>query len=212
LVSLLNFFHNHLIILSRKMVQIDDKIISLDVFEKKFCCNLAQCHGQCCVDGDSGAPMTDEEIEIIEKYFPIIKNYMHRNGIKTIEEVGFYTIDTDGDKVTPLIKGKECAYVYFDKKIALCAIEKAFLEGKIDFQKPVSCHLYPIRLKKFATFEAVNYDQWELCEPALLHGEVNGIPLYAFLKTPLIRKYGEAWYEQMEIAAKELEEMEWDEE
>ncbi len=187
------------------MLQIENTIISLDIFEKKFVCNLGACKGACCVEGDSGAPLEAEETAVLEQIYTVVKNYMTPEGIETIEKSGKWVCDFEGDKVTPLNNNKECAYTYRDEKgIVLCAIEKAFMEGKISFQKPISCHLYPIRIKKLTLYDAVNYESNKLCMPARIHGETLGVPLYKFVKTPLIRKYGKEWYEQLEIAANEL--------
>ena len=187
------------------MLQIDKALISLDVFEKKFVCELGTCKGECCVEGDSGAPLEDDETKIIEDIYPIVEKYMTKVGIKAVKKQGKWIVDSDGDKVTPLVNNNECAYIYKDKNgIVFCAIEKAFLEKEIDFQKPVSCHLYPIRITKYKEFDAVNYEKNKLCIPARVQGERLGVPLYKFVKTPLVRKYGEEWYKQLEIAAKEL--------
>ena len=190
------------------MIQIDDTIISFDVFEKQFVCDLEHCKGACCVEGDSGAPLEKSEMKILDKIFPVLRPYLSPKGIEAIEAQGCHVIDFDGDDTTPLIDGKECAYSYFDeKKICKCAIEQAYLDGKVDFKKPISCHLYPIRLKEYANFTAVNYDKWELCGGACILGEKLKVPVYVFLKEPLIRKYGTEWYEQLQIAAEELPEL-----
>lgn len=187
------------------MLQIDKTLISLDVFEKTFVCDLGACKGACCVEGDSGAPLEDDETVKLEAIYPAVKKYMTKSGIKAVEKQGVWMVDADGDKVTPLVKNKECAYTYTDEKgIVLCAIEKAFLNQEIDFHKPVSCHLYPIRITKYEAYDAVNYETNRLCIPARINGEKLGIPLYKFVKAPLIRKYGSDWYEQLEIAAQEL--------
>jgi len=187
------------------MLQIDRALISLDVLEKKFVCNLGACKGACCVEGDSGAPLEDDETKIIEEIYPIVEKYMTPEGKKAVELQGKYIIDYEGDKVTPLVNNKECAYTYRSKEgIVFCAIEKAFLEKEIDFQKPLSCHLYPIRITKYKEFDAVNYQAIQICIPARINGEKLGIPVYQFVKAPLIRKYGAEWYKQLEIAAKEL--------
>jgi len=187
------------------MLQIDKTLISFDIFEKKFVCDLGVCKGECCVEGDSGAPLDDEETKILEEIYPVVEKYMTKAGIKAVKKQGKWIVDSDGDKVTPLVNNKECAYIYKDNKgIVFCAIEKAFLEKEIDFQKPVSCHLYPIRITKYQDFDAVNYESNKLCIPARVNGERLGVPLYKFVKVPLIRKYGKKWYEQLEIAAEEL--------
>lgn len=187
------------------MLQIDNTIISLDILEKTFVCNLGACKGACCVEGDSGAPLEDDETVILEEIYPIVEKHMTPEGKKAVKKHGQWVIDSDGDKVTPLVKNKECAYTYRDENgIIFCAIEKAYLNGEISFQKPLSCHLYPIRISKYQDFDAVNYERNKLCIPARIQGEKLGIPIYKFVKTPLIRKYGEAWYEQLQIATDEI--------
>ena len=184
------------------MIQIGTAIISPDIFEKQFVCNLSECKGMCCVYGQSGAPLEDDEIAILEDVYPKVKPYMTPAGIAVVEQQGVYVTDFDNDKVTPLVGNSEdCAYTCTDKGVVYCAIEKAFMNGDIGFHKPVSCHLYPIRITKYDTFEAVNYHQWNICSDALRLGKKTGTPLYVFLKEPLIRKYGTEWYEQLCEAA-----------
>ncbi len=185
------------------MIAIDNTLISEDVLEKKFVCDLNACKGACCVAGDSGAPLDKEELAILESVFDDVKPYMVKKGIKAIEKQGLYVIDGDGDYTTPLVsKGAECAFVFFDdKKIAKCAIEQAYNDGKIKWQKPISCHLYPIRIKKLKDYDAVNYDKWDVCKPACECGKKLNVPVYKFLKTPLIRKYGKNWFKQLEQSA-----------
>ena len=182
------------------MFQIENQIISLDVIEKHFFCDLKKCRGICCLEGDSGAPLEEKEIKILEKIFPKIKNYLTGESKKIIKKKGTWVIDEDGDKVTPLINKKECVYTIFENGIIKCAIEKAFLDGKTDFKKPISCYLYPLRITKYKDFDAVNYDKNDLCKSAVRLGNKKNIPLYAFLEKPLIRKYGEKWYEQLRYA------------
>ncbi|MDA3891357.1 MAG: DUF3109 family protein [Salinivirgaceae bacterium] len=187
------------------MLQIDRALLSFDVLEKKFVCELGACKGECCVDGDSGAPLEEDETSTIEKHYSMFEKYMTPEGKKAIKKQGKWIIDSDGDKVTPLVKNKECAYTYKSNEgIVFCAIEKAFLEKEIDFQKPLSCHLYPIRITTYKDFDAVNYESNKLCIPARIQGEKLGVPLYKFVKTPLVRKYGKEWYEQLLIAVEEL--------
>lgn len=187
------------------MIEIDKTIVSTQLLEKKFVCDLTACKGACCVHGVSGAPLDKEEIPLIEKALDKIKPYMTPAGIKAVEEQGVSVVDEDGEDTTPLVKGKECAFVYFENKIALCAIEKAYKEGKIKNIKPISCHLYPVRINKYKAFDAVNYHQWSICKPACKCGEKLDVPVYKFLKAPLIRKYGEKWYKQLETAARLFE-------
>jgi len=187
------------------MVQIGEAIVSPDIFEKQFVCNLSDCKGMCCVHGQSGAPLDDDEIPILKNIYPKVKPYMTSAGIEIVEQQDVYVTDFDNDKVTPLINHTEdCAYACNEKGTVYCAIEKAFIAGKINFRKPVSCHLYPIRITKYNHFEAVNYHRWEVCDEALKLGKNKGTPLYVFLKEPLIRKYGAEWYEQLCQAAEQL--------
>jgi len=156
----------------------------------------------CCVYGESGAPLDDDEIAILQEAFPKVKPYMTAAGIAVVEQQGVFTTDIEGDKVTPLIDGSEdCVYACTEKGMVACAIEKAYMNGEIEFRKPVSCHLYPIRITKYDTFEAVNYHPWAICNDALMLGEKKETPLYAFLKEPLIRKYGSEWYDELCVAA-----------
>ena len=176
------------------MIIVDNVLVSDDIKEIRFSCDLKACHGDCCVEGDAGAPLEEEEISIIEDYLEEIKPYMTREGIEVVENNGVFDYDVDGEYVTPLVNNRECAFVYFEKGIALCAIEKAWIEKKIKFRKPVSCHLYPIRLDKVGDRIAVNYHRWHICVPALQKGRQEGVPLYKYLREPLIRKFGKEWY------------------
>lgn len=187
------------------MIEIEDKVLSLEIFEKKFVCDLTACKGACCVEGSSGAPLTEEEIHILEDIYDDIKPFLLAKGIKAVERQGQWVIDADGDYTTPLVaEEKECAYTIFENGIALCGIEKAFKAGATTFRKPISCHLYPIRTRKYAKFEALNYDVWHLCEPACACGEKLQVPVYKFLREALIRKYGEEFYKLVELAAVEV--------
>lgn len=183
------------------MIQIDDTLISDDVFEKRFVCDLSACKGACCVEGDSGAPLEADEIDILEDILDEVKPYMRPEGIARVEETGVFTIDTDGEYVTPLVNNAECAFVQFDRHgIAKCAIEMAYREGKIDFPKPISCHLYPIRLSNLKDFTAVNYHHWPICDPARACGARLNVKVFRFLKEPLIRRFGEDYFEKLEAA------------
>lgn len=188
------------------MIDIDGKVVSLDVIEQKFVCDLNACKGICCVEGESGAPLEEEEVHILEEILDDVKPYMKPDGIAAVEQQGAWVIDSDGDHVTPLVEGRECAYVYFENGMALCAIEKAWKEKKISFRKPISCHLYPIRIKKYRKFEAVNYDKWDVCAPACDCGKKMKVPVYVFVKDALIRKYGKEWYKELQEAARLVEE------
>ncbi len=187
------------------MIQIDDKLISEDIFSEEFVCNLSKCKGACCVEGDVGAPLVKEETKILEEIFDKVKPYLRPEGVKALEEQGTWTVDSmDGDFVTPMVNGRECAYVIFDDKgITKCGIEKAYEDGAVDWQKPISCHLYPIRVQEYSTFTALNYHEWHICSDACTLGKELQVPVYQFLKTPLIRKYGEKFYTTLCDAAVE---------
>ena len=188
------------------MIQIDDKLISEDLFSEEFVCNLAKCKGICCVEGDAGAPLDEDETKILDEIYPKIKSYLRPEGIQAIEEQGTYTLDFEGDLVTPLVNNAECAYVIFDEKgYTKCAIEKAYENGVIDWQKPISCHLYPIRITEYSNFSAINYHEWDICSDACTLGKELGVKVYQFLKKPLIRKYGEEFYQTLSEAAEEWE-------
>jgi len=184
------------------MIAIDNTLISDEVLEKRFVCDLNACKGACCVEGESGAPLEADELGVLETIYEKVKPYMTPKGISAIEAQGKWVVDSDGDFTTPLI-GDEgaCAYVFFDEKgIAKCAIEKAHREGMVDFPKPVSCHLYPIRLQKLRDSVAVNYHRWPICEPACQCGSALDVRVFRFLREPLIRKFGSEWYAQLEAA------------
>jgi len=188
------------------MIQIDDKLISEDLFSEEFVCNLAKCKGICCVEGDAGAPLDEDETHILDEIYPKIKPYLRPEGIQAIEEQGTYTLDFEGDLVTPLVNNAECAYVIFDEKgYTKCAIEKAYEDGVINWQKPISCHLYPIRITEYSNFSAINYHEWDICSDACTLGKELGVKVYQFLKKPLIRKYGEEFYQTLSEAAEEWE-------
>ena len=187
------------------MLQIDHTIISLDLLEEKFVCDDVKCKGACCRYGDSGAPLEEDEGKKLEKDFQKIKPYLRNEGILVIEKQGAFIKDNDGDLVTPLIEGKECAYTYIEDGIYRCGIEKAWLENKIIFRKPVSCHLFPVRRKKYPDFEAVNYEKWAICQPARILGINKNMPVYKFLKEALVRVYGKRWYRKLEKAASLLD-------
>jgi len=186
------------------MIQIDNKILSLDILQKQFCCDLPKCLGACCVLGQSGAPLDKEEIAILEDILDAIAPYIKPEGLKAIQKQGVAVIDADGDLVTPLIDGKECAYCISENGISLCGIEKAWLKKKVDFRKPISCHLYPIRVKNYTTFIGLNYDQWDVCEPARKLGLTTNLPVYKCLEDAITRAYGKEFYSQIVEAAKLL--------
>jgi len=186
------------------MLRIGDTIFSFDVLEKRFRCNLPECLGNCCRYGDSGAPLSEPEGEILKNIWPEIKHYLRPEGIRAVEEKGTSVSDRDNELVTPLIGTEECAYSILRGNIFMCGIEKAWSNGKTDFQKPLSCHLFPLRVKQFSDFTAVNYQELSICSGACDTGSKEGIYVYEFLKVPMIRAFGEEMYGELCIAAEEL--------
>ena len=188
------------------MFQIGKTIVSEDIIEKDFICNLNACKGACCVDGDAGAPLEAKEAVILENIYPIIKPYLRKESIQAIETQGTHIVTEDGELETPLIDGADCAYVIFDEKnTALCAIEEAYNQGDIDWKKPVSCHLYPVRIQEYTSFSAVNYHRWEICDDACSLGAELQVPIYKFVKEALVRKFGEDWYQELTVIADEIQ-------
>jgi len=187
------------------MLQIKDTIISLDVLEEYFVCDFPVCRGICCVEGDAGAPVEESEIASLEEILPAVWDDLSPKAKKLIEKQGIVYRDFDGEFVTSIVDGKDCVFTCYDKNgYCKCAIEKAFREGKTDFNKPVSCHLYPVRISKYNEFQAVNYHRWRFCQAAAVLGKKQGVKAYQFLKEPLIRKFGEEWYEMLTAAAENL--------
>lgn len=182
------------------MIIIGETLVSEEILEEQFVCDLHACKGACCVEGSSGAPLNEDELQQLEDVYDDVKPYMRAEGIKAIEEFGLYQVDEDNDIVTTLVEGnKECAFVIFDGAgIAKCALEQAYNDGKTTWKKPISCHLYPIRLQKLPTFTGVNYHRWQVCKPACDCGSKLKVPVYRFLKEPLIRKFGEKWYNEVQ--------------
>ena len=191
------------------MFQLGKTIISEDILDREFVCNLQACKGACCVEGEAGAPVTKEETEILKNVFSKIKPFLRKEGIKAIEKQGAYTTNPKGEFETTLVNGKECAYAVFDKnKIAKCGIELAYNKGIVDnqtggFYKPISCHLYPIRIQEYRELTAINYHAWPICKDACALGEKLKIPTYVFVKDALIRKFGKDWYDELEQVAQE---------
>ncbi len=186
------------------MLKIDNIIFSLDILEKKFKCNLPQCLGNCCRYGDSGAPLTDAEALILEEIWPAVKPYLRPEGIDSINSQGTSVLDFENEKVTPLIGDNECAYTIMFNNAFMCGIEKAWTDKKIDFRKPLSCHLFPARIKQYSDFVAVNYQELAICKPARECGSREGVYVYEFLKAPLVRALGKKTYLELCRAAEEL--------
>ncbi|MFH2094759.1 MAG: DUF3109 family protein [Bacteroidota bacterium] len=189
---------------STHMLQIGETLVSLDLLDHNFSCAPEKCMGKCCVLGDYGAPLEQEELEIISRLLHLVKKYMSDEGIRQLEKHGFYTKDDSDELVTGLIDGKECLFAFFEDGIARCSIEKTSLQHNTGFLKPVSCHLYPVRVQKYHTFSAVNYNQWDICTHARIKGESLGLPLYRFLEDALVRKFGQEWFNELDLAAQAL--------
>ncbi len=183
------------------MIEVGNVLVHEDVVRENFVCNLKKCKGACCLEGDSGAPLNHDELHILDEIYPKVKPFMTAKGIATIEEAGTYVTDFEGDYTTPCVDtNKECAYVTWENGITKCAIEKAYEYGAISWKKPLSCHLYPIRITNYPEFDVLNYDRWSICSPACSFGNELKVHVHEFLKEPLIRKYGEEWYKELEEA------------
>jgi hypothetical protein len=184
------------------MLAIADTLISDEIISARFVCNVEVCKAACCVEGDMGAPLEASETAKLDEIFPLLTPYLTDAGKLAIAEQGKWVVDADGDLSTPTINGRECAYALYDAKgILQCGIEKAWEDGVVDFRKPISCHLYPVRVKQHNGFRAVNYHQWNICDPACSLGQQLGVPVFRFLKDALISKFGSEWYEELEVLA-----------
>ena len=180
------------------MFQIQDTLVTLDLAERFFCCDLDKCLGACCIEGDAGAPVTEREVAEIEKVLPEVERDMLPRAIEEVRQQGVAYTDEEGDLVTTILDGRNCAFTcYAPGGVCLCALEKAFRQGRTGFRKPASCALYPLRIKEFPTFTAVNYHRWDICRDAEILGRKNGIRLYQFLRAPLIERFGQEWYDEL---------------
>jgi len=189
------------------MFQLGKTLVSEEIIKNDFLCNLSACKGACCIDGEAGAPVEPEERAIMEEIYPKVKPYLRKEGIDAIEKQGVYITRENGEIETPLINDADCAYVTFDDRgIALCGIEEAYNQGDISWKKPVSCHLYPVRIQEYSSFSAVNYHRWEICDDACSLGAELQVPIYKFVKEALIRRFGEDWYQELEVIANEITE------
>ena len=187
------------------MLQVGSALVSLDVIERFFICDLEKCLGACCIEGDAGAPVSEEECRKLKEILPVIWDDLLPEAKAVIERQGVAYVDEEGDLVTSIVNGKDCVFTCYDEKgCCYCAIEKAYRDGKTDFYKPVSCHLYPIRVGNYGVYKAVNYNRWDVCKAAVLLGRKENLPVYRFLKEPLIRKFGEDWYAELELVAEEM--------
>lgn len=179
------------------MLVVDHTVLSEDLFTQMFCCDLSQCGGACCVEGDAGAPLEEEEVGLLEDLLPKILPYMTEEGRSVVKKNDVFDYDAEGSLVTPLVNDRECAFLYYEGTCAYCAIEKAFLEHKIRFRKPISCHLYPIRISKRGFYDVLEYHRWDICECARMCGSARHSDIFTYLKEPLIRKYGKRWYDKV---------------
>ena len=185
------------------MIEVQSTLVHEDIIKENFVCNLSKCKGACCIEGDSGAPLELSELAVLNEIYPHVKPYMTEKGIQTIEDNGTFVKDFEGDYTTPCVDtNKECAYVTWENGITKCTIEKAYEDGKIAWKKPISCHLYPIRITAYPEFEILHYDRWNICSPACAFGNELKVSVYEFLKEPLIRKFGAEWYEELKDKAK----------
>ncbi len=186
------------------MLEIQNTLVSLDLLERYFCCDLDKCLGECCIEGDAGAPITEDERRQIEDILPEIFDDLMPAAQREIKEHGVAYIDEEGDLVTSIVDGRNCVFTCYEPGgMCHCAIERAFRQGRVNFMKPVSCHLYPVRVKEYADFTAVNFHRWKICHCAEVLGRKLGVRAYKFLKEPLIRRFGEEWYDELDHTADE---------
>ncbi len=186
------------------MIEILNTLVSLDLFKVFFCCDIEQCQGMCCVEGDAGAPVNMEEVGELEDALDVVWDDLSPQAQRLIDQEGVVYPDKDGELVTQIIEGKDCVFVKHSGECALCAIDSAYREGKLKWQKPISCALYPVRLSNIGGVTAVNVHKWSICEPARELGKKLQLPVYQFLKEPLIRRFGQAWWDECDLVAKEL--------
>lgn len=186
------------------LIEVGSHLVSTQLFERKFVCDLNACKGACCVEGNSGAPLQLEEIDPIEDQLEHIEPFMREEGKRAVRESGVFYMDEDNEPVTTLVNGAECAFVYFDKNgITKCAIETAYREGKIDFNKPQSCHLYPIRVKKLHDKQVLTYEDWDICNPACACGDKLDVPVYKFLQEPIKRVFSDKFANELVLVAEQ---------
>ena len=185
------------------MFQLGRSLVSEEILEKAFVCDLNACKGACCVEGSAGAPLEAHETEILDQIYEDVRPFLRPEGIRAIEAQGTHVKGTDGEWETPLVDDRECAYVYFEGGTAHCGIERAQKAGATSWKKPLSCHLYPVRVREYTQVTAVNYHQWHICDPACQLGASLEVPIYKFVKEALVRKFGEDWYNELEAIATE---------
>lgn len=183
------------------MFEIDNTLVSLDLAEQFFCCDLEQCKGECCIEGDAGAPITEDEFRKLKELAPIVAERLTASARRAIDEEGVGYIDSEGDLVTQLVNDRECVFTcYAPGGVCLCALDSAYRDGQTDFRKPISCYLYPLRLTEYEKFTAVNYHRWKICRSAEANGRKLNIRLYQFMREPLVERFGQEWYDALEAA------------
>lgn len=185
------------------MFAVGDVLISDDVLNASFSCNLGACLGGCCVQGDSGAPLEPEEREELVAALPRVRKFLRPEALKRISEAGVWEEIEPGQYATTCVNNAECVFVVYEGEIAKCSLQKAFYQNRITFEKPISCHLYPLRVERIGSFDTLNYEQIDLCAPGRKYGAKKRVLLTDFLRKPLSRKFGAAWYEQFRIACQE---------
>ena len=187
------------------ILQVGDVLVSPDIITEKFCCDLDACKGICCVEGDAGAPVSMEEIAAIEDVVDTVWSDLSASAQAVIDKRGVAYNDREGELVTSIVHGKDCVFTFYDKECCLCSLERSYREGKTNFVKPISCALYPIRVKEFGNnLVGLNYHRWDICKDAVKKGRELDLPIYKFLKGPLIRRFGEEWYAELEAVAEQL--------
>lgn len=185
------------------ILQVGDVLLSPDIITEYFCCDYEKCKGACCIEGDAGAPVTLEEISEIENSLDEVWDELSASAQTVIDKKGVAYSDRDGDLVTSIVGGRDCVFTCYENGSCLCALEKAFIQGKTTFCKPISCSLYPIREKQFSNgMIGLNYHRWEVCKDAVIKGKNNNIRVYEFLKEPLTRRFGSQWYDELQELAK----------
>lgn len=189
-------------------MQVGKVLLSTEIVTEYFCCDLSACHGQCCVDGESGAPLTLDEAAELERLLPTIEDSLSAEARKVIADQGVAYVDVEGDLVTSIVNGQDCVFTCYEDGCCLCAAERAYREQLTDWCKPISCALYPIREKRLSNgYIGLNYHRWSVCDPARRKGQELRLPLYRFLKAPLTRRFGEAWYKELEATVDALQAM-----
>lgn len=190
------------------ILQVGKVLLSTEIVTEYFCCDLSACHGQCCVDGESGAPLTLDEAAELERLLPMIEDSLSAEARKVIADQSVAYVDVEGDLVTSIVNGQDCVFTCYEDGCCLCAAERAYREQLTDWCKPISCALYPIREKRLSNgYIGLNYHRWSVCDPARRKGQELRLPIYRFLKAPLTRRFSEAWYKELEAAVDALQAM-----